>query len=72
MAAWGDLSRAALEALAIESYRSERLSLGAVAEMLGLSVLEAEEFLKRRRVDLRYTLDDFEADRASLKRRLPR
>lgn len=70
-AAWGDLSQAAKEALAIESYRTERLSVGGVAEMLGLSVLEAEEFLKKHGIDMPYTLEDLEADRAALKRILP-
>jgi len=37
-AAFGrDLARAAREALAVEGYRSERLSLGQVAEFLGVS-----------------------------------
>ena len=34
---WGDLPRRALEAVALEGYRSEALSAGQVAEMLGLS-----------------------------------
>ena len=66
-AEWGDLSQAAKEALALESYRAEKLSLGQVAEMLGLSVYDAEGFLKRRGVQSRYSLEDLEQDRAALK-----
>ena len=46
-AAFGrDLPQAAREALAIEGYRTERLSLGQVAELLGVSTIEAEQLLK--------------------------
>ena len=45
-AAFGrDLAQAAREALAIEGYRTERLSLGQVAELLGVSTIEADHFL---------------------------
>ena len=67
-AAFGrDLARAAREALAIEGYRTERLSLGQVAELLGVSTIEADQLLKERQVPLLYTVDDFERDRESLK-----
>ena len=62
-----DLARAAREALAIEGYRTEKLSLGQVAEFLGVSTLEADEFLKKRQVPLLYSADDLERDRAALK-----
>ncbi len=67
-ARWGDLERRALEALAIEGYRSEALSLGQVAEMLGLSVWETEAFFKERKVDLLYTLEDLKEDVAAIER----
>lgn len=51
-----------LEALALESYRHESLSLGQVAEMLDLSIDEANAFLKKHRVPLNYTLEDMERD----------
>jgi predicted HTH domain antitoxin len=57
-----DLSRQMLEAFAIESYRAENLSLGQVAELLGFSIDETNAFLKKHRVPLNYTLDDFERD----------
>jgi len=67
-AAFGrDLARAAREALAIEGYRTERLSLGQVAELLGVSTTEADHFLKERQVPLLYSVDDFERDREALK-----
>jgi predicted HTH domain antitoxin len=67
-AAFGrELARAACEALAIEGYRTERLSLGQVAELLGVSTTEADQFLKERPVPLLYTVDDFERDRNALK-----
>jgi predicted HTH domain antitoxin len=57
-----DLSRKTLEALAIEGYRQEHLSLGQLAEMLDLSVLEAEEFLHAKNVSLNYSITDFDDD----------
>ncbi len=63
----GDLAQAAREALAIEGYRTERLSLGQVAELLSVSTTEADQFLKDRQVPLLYSVDDFERDRESLK-----
>ncbi len=62
-----DLAQAAREALAIEGYRTERLSLGQVAELLGVSTIEADQFLKERQVPLLYSVDDFERDREALK-----
>jgi len=58
--AWGNLDRKALEVLAIEGYRAEALSAGQVAELLGLSVIETEAFLKERGIDLRLTIEDFD------------
>jgi len=62
-----DLSRKTLEALAIEGYRNGRLSVGQVAEMLELSVLQAEDFLHSKNVSLDYSLADYEADSAALR-----
>ena len=67
-AAFGqDLAQAAREALAIEGYRTERLSIGQVAKLLGASTLETEQFLNERKVPLLYSIDDFERDRKALK-----
>jgi len=51
-AAGGDLSRRALEALALEGYRDQTLTLYQISEMLGLSRVETEDFLGRRQVPL--------------------
>lgn len=61
-----DLSRKTLEALAIENYRNGRLSIGQVAELLELSVLQAEEFFYQKDVSLNYSLSDFEEDLATI------
>jgi predicted HTH domain antitoxin len=63
-----DLSRKTLEALAIEGYRNGRLSIGQVAELLELSVLQAEEFLRNRSVPLNYSLSDFEEDLTTIEK----
>ena len=44
-AAGGDISRRALEAIALEGYRDQTLTLYQVSEMLGLSRIETEDFL---------------------------
>jgi hypothetical protein len=56
---YGDLSRAAVEALALEAYRSGRLSEGQVRQMLGFSSrIEVHGFLKQHGVPLHYSLAD--------------
>ena len=65
-----NLGQTAKEALAIELYRQEKLSLGQVAEMLGISVHQADGLLKQHGVTLPYTIADFEQDRASLNKAL--
>jgi predicted HTH domain antitoxin len=62
----GDLSHAAKEALAAEGYRAGDLSVGQVAAMLGMGVIEAQSWLSRRGIPLNYTQDDLEADRRTL------
>lgn len=51
-AAGGDVSRRALEALALEGYSGQTLTLYEVSEMLGLSRIETEDFLGRHHVPL--------------------
>lgn len=66
---WGaNLEQAAKEALAIAWYQAEKLSIGQVAEMLSLSVYDAEGLVKRRSVEAPYSLDDLERDRDTLNR----
>lgn len=62
----GDLSRLALEGLAIEGYRQEALSVGEVAELLGISVYEADGFLKSHGVPAETTLDELRQQAAAL------
>ncbi len=47
-----DISRRALEALALEGYREQTLTLFQIAEMLGFSRVETEDFLGRHQVPL--------------------
>ena len=54
----------------ITAYRASALSLGQVAELLGLSVLQADTFLAQKGVELPYTLEDLEQDRESLRKML--
>jgi len=62
-----DLSRAALEAIALEGYRSDRLTGFQVREILGFETrLELDAFLKAHRIDLEYTFEDLEREHADL------
>ncbi len=51
-AAGHDVSRRVLEALALEGYRDQILTLYQVSEMLGLSRVETEDFLGQHHVPL--------------------
>ncbi len=48
----GDVSRRALEGLALEGYRDQTLTLLQVSELLGLSRVEVEDFLGQHHVPL--------------------
>jgi predicted HTH domain antitoxin len=61
-AAGGDVSRRALEALALEGYREQALTLYQVSEMLGLSRVETEDFLGQHHVPLS-TIGETDLDR---------
>jgi hypothetical protein len=61
-----DPARVALEALALEGYRAERLSESAVRQMLGFETrMEVHAFLKQHGVYLHYDLADLEQDQAT-------
>jgi predicted HTH domain antitoxin len=61
---YADLPGAAIEALALEGYRSNRLSDGQLRQMLGFtSRMQVHAFLKDRGVPLNYSLADLEYDR---------
>ena len=62
-----DLSRAALEALAIDAYRMNRITGLQLRTLLNIpSRYELDGFLKHHGVPLDYTIEDFEQDRKTL------
>lgn len=66
---WDDLPRAALESLAVEGYRSGRLSCAEAGELLGHSSRwESEEFLAAHGVWPGTTVEELESDLATLDR----
>jgi hypothetical protein len=68
-AAGGDLSRRVLEALALEEYKSGRLSEPELRQALGFPTrYELDGFLKRNGVWIEYTVEDLERERAALER----
>jgi hypothetical protein len=67
----GDLDRAALEALVLESYRSRRIGVGLVRRVLGLATRwDAERWLGEHGAEMSYSIEDLEADRRTLDRLL--
>ena len=67
--AGSDLSRRALEALALEEYKSGRISNAQLRKMLGFrTVNQIDGFLKERGVFHEYTVEDLERDRETLNR----
>ncbi len=59
-----DLSRAALEAIALEAYRERKLSTGQLRRLLGYRTrMQVHAFLKEHDVYLHYDLGDLEHDR---------
>ena len=61
-----DPARVALEALALEGYRTERLSESAVRQMLGFDTrIEVHAFLKQHGVYLHYDISDLEQDQVT-------
>jgi uncharacterized protein YgbK (DUF1537 family) len=68
-AAGGDLSRRALEALALEEYRLGHLTKPELRRLLGFGTRDAlDGFLKARDVFEPYSLDDLERERRDLRR----
>jgi len=64
-----DPARVALEALALEGYRSELLSESALRRMLGLeSRMEVHAFLKEHGVYLHYDVSDLKHDEETARR----
>ena len=67
-ASGGDLSRRALEALALEEFRSGRITKPELRRLLGFGTrYQLDGFLKSHHVYENYTMEDFERDRDDLK-----
>ena len=62
------IARRLLTQAAVEGYRSNLLSRGQVAQLLGLSWAETEEFLASHGCERHYDLTDLEKDRQNLDR----
>ena len=69
--AWRDVSRGALEAVALQGYRDGALTRDQVGQLLDFSLWETEAFLKQRQAYLQYTEKDLDHDRRDLDRALP-
>ena len=68
-AAGGDLSRRALEALAAEEYKRDRLTKPELQRLLGIETsFQLDEFLKAHDVWIAYTREDTERERRGLER----
>ena len=67
IASGADVSRQAVEALALEELRAGRISEPELAQALGLGRLQLDGFLRAHGVYQEYTLEDFEAERMALK-----
>jgi hypothetical protein len=68
-AAGADLSRRALEALAAEEYKHDRLTKPELQQLLGIETsFQLDEFLKAHDVWIEYTLEDAERERRGLQR----
>lgn len=68
----GDLSRRALEAFALEAYRSGEITEFEVQRMLGLpSRWETDAFLKRAQAYLDYTDADLDRDILTIRQNAP-
>ncbi|MBC7909123.1 MAG: UPF0175 family protein [Pyrinomonadaceae bacterium] len=66
-----DVERNVLEAIALENYRSGKLTQAQVRKMLGFQTdLQVDAFLKAHNVYLEYSIEDFEKDRETLERAL--
>jgi hypothetical protein len=65
----GDLSRLALEGLALEEYKNERITKAELRRLLGFGTrYRLDGFLKAHNVFEKYTMADFEQEREDLRR----
>jgi hypothetical protein len=69
LSAGGDLSRRALEALALEEYKSGRIGKADLRRLLGFTTrYELDGFLKAHDVWTDYAIEDFQHEREDLRR----
>ena len=61
-----DVSRCVLEAVVLEQYRLGRISEGKLAQLLGFTRWEAEEFLDQHDARRAYSREMLEEDRRTL------
>ena len=66
----GNLIQAAKEAMAIAWYQAEKLSIGQVADLLGVSAYEADGLMKEHHIDAPLSMEDYKRDRETLDRLL--
>jgi len=66
-ASGGDLSRRALEGLALEELRAGRITEPQLRKLLGLARIELDGFLKAHGIYPDYTIEDFEQEKKALK-----
>ena len=65
----GDLSRRALEAIALEEYRSGRISKAELRRLFGFRTrYELDGFLKTHQIWIEYNVEDFHRELDELKR----
>ena len=69
--AFGDLGQAAKHALLIDAYRRGQISIGRLAETLGMGVIEAQQWLADQGVPQNYGLEDYRADCRTIERFFP-
>ena len=62
------LHEEAKHAMAIEMYRQQQISVGQVAQILGTGVLEAEEWLAKKGVEIPMTVEDLARELEGSKR----
>ena len=65
------IERTVLEALAIELYRRGSISLGLLAQMLKIGVIEADQWLAEHGVPSNYDVGEYEADLRTIRRLFP-
>ncbi|MGB9180493.1 MAG: UPF0175 family protein [Pyrinomonadaceae bacterium] len=67
------VERSVLEAIALEGYRSGKLTQAQVRKILGFqTALQVDAFLKAHDVYMDYSVEDLERDRETLERALAR